>query len=298
VPNPDGKRIFFRGRLDKGELVRYQPATNEWRPYLNGLPATQVDYSRDGKWITYVGHRDHCVWRCASDGTNCSQLTSPPVFAVVPFFSPDGSRIIFFDSPTGEGSKSHVYLVPAAGGAVRQLTHGEAGPDGDDGGSWGPDGESLVFSAHGGDHAPNRSDALLPLRVLNVNSGDMKILPGSEGLWSVRWSPDGRYIAAMNSSQTLLFLYDPVTHTKRQITDIAASWPQWSRDSKSIYFGHNGFWYRVSISDRKLERLAPLDKLKMADWTLGWVGVTPDGDLIATADAGSTEIYALDWERR
>ena len=297
VAAPDGKRLFFRGRLDKGELVRYDSALNEWRPYLSGLPATQVDYSRDGKWITYVNHRDHCVWRCASDGTNCSQLTSPPVFAVAPFFSPDASQIIFFDSPAVE-NHSRVYLVPAAGGTVRQLTHGEAGPEGDDGGAWGPDGVSVVFSAHGGDHPTSQPDTHLPLRVVNVKTGKMRVLPGSEGLWSVRWSPDGRYIAAMNSPQTLLFLYDPATHAKRQITDLAASWPQWSRDSKFIYFGNNGFWYRVSISDRKLARLAPLDKLKMADWTLGWVGVTPDGDLIATADAGSSEIYALDWDRR
>jgi hypothetical protein len=27
-----------------------------------------------------------------------------------------------------------------------------------------------------------------------------------------------------------------------------------------------------------------------------WIGVTPDGSLISTREAGSTEIYTLDWE--
>ena len=77
-----------------------------------------------------------------------------------------------------------------------------------------------------------------------------------------------------------------------------AGWPSWSRDSRYIYFENNAttVWYRVGIKGRIVERLASLSGIKMAASSLGWIGLTPDGSLIAARDVGSTEIYALDWE--
>ena len=34
VSSPDGQRIFFIGRLDSGELVRYDPKSAHWLSYL------------------------------------------------------------------------------------------------------------------------------------------------------------------------------------------------------------------------------------------------------------------------
>ena len=65
-----------------------------------------------------------------------------------------------------------------------------------------------------------------------------------------------------------------------------------------IYFEDDAttVWYRLRIRDRKLEGLASLKGLRMAPSGLGWIGLTPDGSPISTRDAGSTGIYALDWE--
>ncbi len=280
-------RIFFRGRLDRAQLVRYDAASDQWNPYLNGLPATQLDYSRDGKWIAYVSYRDGNVWRCAADGSNRMQLTTGPVFAANPRWSPDGTQILFFGAPTGQPAR--LYLVPFQGGAIRQLTHGEAGPNGDEEGNWSPDGHSIIFSAPGGASS-------LPVKLLDLNSGEIKALPNSEGLWSVRWSPDGRFIAGLGQPQSFIWLYDAATHEKHQLTTITAGWPSWSRDSQWVIFQNNLLCYRVRISDGKVERTGTRTHLKSADWTLGWTGITPQGDLLSTKDAGSTEIYSLDWE--
>jgi hypothetical protein len=78
-PTPDGRRIFFRGRLDRGELVRYDEKADRWVPYLDGLAGMQLDYSRDGKWITYASYPDTSIWRCAADGSDRVQLTTPPL---------------------------------------------------------------------------------------------------------------------------------------------------------------------------------------------------------------------------
>jgi Tol biopolymer transport system component len=290
---PGGQPIFFRGRLERGELVRYNPQAHQWLPYLHGLPAMQLNFSPDGKSIAYSSYPDTSVWRCAADGGNRVQLTAPPLVARNPRWSPDGTQIVFYGNKT-PGSPARLFLVPAAGGAVRELTHGEAGPNGDEEGNWFPDGQTIVFSAQGGDHlaSPNQ---LLPLRVMNLKTGRTIALPGSEGLWSARLSPNGKLVAALGFPQPFLWLYDLATHQRRQLTTAGASWPNWSPDSQYLYFSDTSF-QRVRVSDGKLEHIARLDGLKAADGTFGWVGLAPDGSLISTRDAGSTEIYALDWE--
>jgi Tol biopolymer transport system component len=161
-------------------------------------------------------------------------------------------------------------------------------------GSWSPDGAALVFAAQSSDQRRGR----WALEIIDVKTGRISTLPESQGLWSPRWSPDGRYIAALGSPIFKLWLYDVETHARTELTAIGAGWPSWSRDSQYIYFEDNAttVWYRVGIKGRIVERLASMSGLKMAASSLGWIGLTPDGSLIAARDVGSTEIYALDWE--
>ncbi len=83
--------------------------------------------------------------------------------------------------------------------------------------------------------------------------------------------------------------------TERQLTAITAGWPAWSRHSRWIIF-QNDISYLVRVTDGKVQRIGTQKQLKSADWTVGWPGVTPEGGLISTKDAGSTEIYSLDWD--
>ncbi len=134
----------------------------------------------------------------------------------------------------------------------------------------------------------------LPLRMLDLRTQKVVELKGTNSLWGPRWSPDGRYIAALGSRDVAVWVYDLETRQKRQLTTMNAGWPAWSRDSRYIYF-RNSAAYRVRVSDGAIERLADLSGINLAGLSLGWVGVTPDGSLIATRDAGSTEVYSLQW---
>jgi Tol biopolymer transport system component len=176
------------------------------------------------------------------------------------------------------------------------LTHGETGSSGDDDGSWSPDGASLVFGAKFGDPSVDARQRLA-LEIIDVKSQRVTKLSWSQGLWSPRWSPDGRYIAAMGFPNRI-WLCSMETRACAQLTAIGAGWPSWSRDSRFIYFESNPDTdlYRVRVKDGRLEHVASLSRLKMAIPGLGWVGLTPDGSLISTRDAGGTEIYAFDWE--
>ena len=291
--SPDGKRVFFCGILQRGELVRYDSKADRWAPYLSGLAATELDYSHDGKWLTYINYPGDAVWRSAADGSQRVQLTAAPLEASGPKWSPDGTEIAFFGRLSGKPNR--VYIVPAAGGTVQTLTNGESGTAGDTNPDWSPDGATLVFSAHPM-HSASQPDRAV-LRIVNAQTHRVSILPGSEGLWAPRWSPDGRYIAALAFPKTKMMLYNVETHAQTELADLNAGWPSWSRDSQFVYFTDQWReWCRVRIKDRKLGRLASLKNLRLAPSGVGWLGLAGDDSLICTRDTSSSEIYALDWE--
>ena len=56
VPSADGKKLFVSARQGRGELVRYDPKSKQFVPFLAGISAGELDFSRDGKWVTYVSY--------------------------------------------------------------------------------------------------------------------------------------------------------------------------------------------------------------------------------------------------
>ena len=59
----------------RGELVRYEAATKQFLPFVQGAAATDVAFSRDGKSMVYVSIPDGNLWRSDLDGSNRTQLT-------------------------------------------------------------------------------------------------------------------------------------------------------------------------------------------------------------------------------
>ena len=54
---------------------------------------------------------------------------------------------------------------------------------------------------------------------------------------------------------------------------------------------------RVTIADRHVETIFGLGDSTSRGWHVGpWLGTTPDGWPVTTLDAGTHDIYALDWE--
>ena len=56
VPSKDGKKLFVIGTQLRAELVRYDSKSGEFIPYLGGISAGELDFSRDGKWVAYVSY--------------------------------------------------------------------------------------------------------------------------------------------------------------------------------------------------------------------------------------------------
>jgi Tol biopolymer transport system component len=69
---------------------------------------------------------------------------------------------------------------------------------------WSPDGSSIVFGYLSEGDSPTGK----AIRILNLETGAVSTVPGSTGLFSPRWSPDGRYLAAMPLDRQKLLLLD------------------------------------------------------------------------------------------
>jgi Tol biopolymer transport system component/DNA-binding winged helix-turn-helix (wHTH) protein len=289
--SPDAKKLYVIGVQLRGELVHYDAKLNGFIPYLSGISAEFVDFSRDGKWVTYVSFPDRILWRSRIDGSERLQLTAPPVQATMPRWSPDGKRIAYFDTSTGK--PWNIDLISAEGGKPEPLLNeprNQMDP------AWSPDGNSIVFS-----YFP-LFDRVLPEKLgvymVDLKTRNVKKLPGSDGLWVPRWSSDGSHIVARSADSQSLMLFDFATQTWSELVrDIYVVPVNWSADGRSVFYLRRGAHpavLRVSIADRKVLEIVSLEDLRQTGFRGAiWTGLTPDDSPMFLRDIGTQEIYAL-----
>jgi eukaryotic-like serine/threonine-protein kinase len=296
LPSKDGKKIFVVGEQPRGELLKFDEKLHQAVPFMGGISAEQVRFSRDGQWAAYVAYPEGTLWRCKIDGSERMQLTFPPLQIGVPRWSPDGKRIAFVAATPGQSYK--MYTVSADGGAPQPLApqeYAQVDP------AWTSDSNSIIFGEYplgqlGAAHTSG-------LHMIDLKTNQTSIIPGSENLWAPRVSPDGRYVAGLYADNQRLMLFDLTTHkTVELLKNTSISWPEWSHDSQYIYFvmdspGNPEGMYRIRISDRKVESLESLKDFRLAGGVFGvWYGHAPDDSTLMLRDAATQEIYALDVE--
>jgi Tol biopolymer transport system component/predicted Ser/Thr protein kinase len=229
LPDLAGRKLFVQGGQPRGELVHYDVASKQFVPYLGGISASDVAFSRDGKWAAYVAVPGNTLWRSRVDGGERLQLTYPPMTAALPVWSPDGTQVAYIAGQAGKPWK--IFLVSAQAGSPEELLP-ENISELDT--TWSPDGTQLAFGR----------DSWTTTGSVNIQIVDMKTrqastLPGSAGLFSPRWSPDGRYLAALSvEGSKKLMLYDFRSQKWSEwLTDANnVSYPSWSVDSRYIYY--------------------------------------------------------------
>jgi dipeptidyl aminopeptidase/acylaminoacyl peptidase len=291
----NGIRFFGFGNIDRVELLRYNTNSTGLVPFLSGVSADGLAFSRQADRVVFTTFPERALVVCRLDGSDRRQLAGGSQIALLPVWSPDGKRIAYMQRTASGHWKIHI--VPSDGGVAEELLPGsedEGNP------AWAPDGNSLIYAGvpwlKG--FAPNST----AIHHLDLRTRKDETLPGSQGLWAPRWSPDGKFLVAEKTDSQNLMLYEFSTNTWRPLAK--AEGPEnigytcWSRDSRYIYYNtyseQHGKIYRVDIMRGVSEPVGLPGELSSAV-TLGqWFTLAPDDSIVMLRDTSIHELFALD----
>ncbi len=191
------------------------------------------------------------------------------------------------------GKPWQLYMVSAQGGSAQQIIPDQRHPADP---SWSPDGSSLAF----GGQAVSEKDAasVNAIRLLDLRTRKVTVIPGSEGLWSPRWSPAGDRLAAMSNDGTELFVYNFGIRAWTKLAKASIGYPTWSHSGDSIFFLNHlaggDQVFRVSLNPPKVDEVVDLKNFHGAPFLIGyWFGLAPDDSPLLIRDDGIWDFHAL-----
>jgi Tol biopolymer transport system component len=182
------------------------------------------------------------VWVYDWERDTLSRLTSDPIRATKPVWTPDGRRIVF-SSPRADKVTPNLYWQLVAGGEAQRLTdssyHQEAA-------SWDPSGRYLAFEQM--TPSPMNIDVMI-LPVEGDEATGWKIGKPTVFLNSPfieaepMFSPDGRWLAYCSNESGQLEVYvRPFRGPggKVRVSKGGGNLPTWSRTKHELFYGADG----------------------------------------------------------
>ncbi|HKT26268.1 MAG TPA: S9 family peptidase [Terriglobales bacterium] len=251
--SPDGKSILYTSAAVGGAQIwvsgfdsQSGTLTSEARQ-LTSL-STEADgalWAPDGKNILFVSE---VYPDCKDDGCNRSRdeaLAKSPVKAKI------FTRLFYRHwSSYTRFKRSHLFVVPAAGGTPADITPGDHDVPpfslgGQDLYAISPDGQEVAFTSNIDEvEATSTNNDVFVVPITGGTPKKISSSPGSDS--TPLYSPDGRYIAyrsqaraGYESDRFRLFLYDRKSGATSDLTRNFDRWVDafaWAPDSSSIYF--------------------------------------------------------------
>lgn len=301
--DPTSPRLFVIGksagpkrgvRGEISDLLRFDPSTHEFTTLLNGTSGKDVDFSRDGKWITYIQATDYSLWVSRVDGTAVRKIDVPTTRIELPRWSPDGRSIAYMAQESDNPWR--IFIVPAEGGTPRVAS---LGTDDQGAPTWSPDGRWLVY----GNVECQKTDKC-QIRKIELSSGEEVVVPGSNGLGTARWSPSGQYIAALAPERHEVMLFDCENQTWRRIASgVNGNDLSWSADSRYVYasrpMGDRPEILRIAVRNGEAETAVDLSSFAgLSGFINTWFALAPDGSFVLRRSFSSNEIYSLAYSDR
>lgn len=256
----DGKHLYFYGNGLQVIMETLDVATHQFKAFLPGLSPIMPGFSRDGAWVAYIRT------------------------------TPDGKTLAFTAQTSGR--LQNAFVVDAGGGRPEQLIAGRENlrdPD------WSGDGSQLVVTEDS--PASSREANATMLALVSWPNRQLREIPGSEGLHQPRWSPNGRWIAALWQDQTELRLYDVAANQWRTLArGKVIGLPVWSSDSAYLYFQDSGAagepLARIKLSSGAAEFVADFQALiDTGIRSCAFFALTSDGHPMISFDRRRSDIY-------
>ncbi|HUJ40642.1 MAG TPA: S9 family peptidase [Candidatus Acidoferrales bacterium] len=304
--SPDGKQIAFVSSREGSPAV-YVLAMDGGEPVRVAHPADGADnllWSPDGKTLAFTSN---VFPDCRTEACTAERLEKMEQSKV---------KAMLYDhllyrhwTEWDDGTRSHLFVVPAAGGTPRDLTPGAdynippfslGGPDDI---AFSPDGRELCFTAKTDAHPEANTNG--DLFVVPVDgSAEPRRITANQGFdGGPVYSPNGKWIAyhaqliaGYESDRWRLLLYDRERGTHTNLTenfDRSVDAIAWTPDSKALYFDAED---RQDVALFRMEAAAgsmPEPVVRRAD--ASEFGLTRDGKTLVFTESsltGPAEIFA------
>jgi Tol biopolymer transport system component/DNA-binding winged helix-turn-helix (wHTH) protein len=292
-----GRRIYFYGSDQPSGLQRYDGNQLGFRPERSFLAdANRVAYSHDRKWVAW-GDIAGRLWRARSaDGSDKVQLTPNNLEIFLAQWSPDDSKLAIMARHVGEAWQ--IYVVSANGGGPELLvkdSRNVADP------GWSADGKEIVFGRE--PDSMGKETGPRSIELFNLQSHVRTTVPHSEGLFSPRWSPDGKWIAALTLAQNKVMLFDVANQRWSELVSTSASDPTWSSNSEAIFvhafLADNQPILKIAVpggETKVVASSADFHSGEPAEYFFG--GLTPEDSPLVRPRVGTGNLFTMDLDRR
>jgi len=225
--------LLFLTALSTAAIAQ-QPATPQ--AYF-----TDPSVSPDGSELAFASGGD--IWTVAANGGDAHLLVSHPATESKPLYSPDGRKLAFVSTRTGNGD---IYLLTIDTGDLKRLTFDDSADSLD---AWSADGRWIYFTSSSLEMSSDilrvGSDGGTPMRVsgdLYTNEyhaapshdGGMVAFTG-HGLGGGQWWRKGH---SHNDESEIWLLRLGPKPTYEQVSAGGAKemWPMWSKDDRTVYY--------------------------------------------------------------
>lgn len=236
--------------------------------------------------IVFISGGD--IWTAPLEGGEARLLLAHPATESRPMFSPDGKRLAFTSTRTGNGD---VYLLEIASGTVRRLTFSELLERAD---NWSPDGRFVYFSSSSGDIAgmndifrvPVDGGTPVPVSADRYASeyfaapapgGDALAFTG-RGVVAAQWWRNGH--SHIDESEIWIRRAgSPPQYRQLSSAGAKNAWPMWSPDGRRVLYmsdrsGAENIWEQSS------EGGASRQITKFAAGRVLWPSIARDGKTV------------------
>jgi DNA-binding winged helix-turn-helix (wHTH) protein/Tol biopolymer transport system component len=285
----DGRHLFALGFNGHTEYVSVDPQSRAVHTLLGGSSAAWISLPTEEKWV--VSERsDGAVWRSRADGSEPVQLVANSLHPTLASVSADGEEVVF----EGDPDNTHVprvYVVATNGGSPQLLISGAVAAEAP---QLAGDRSRVVYAS------PDAGTGVFSLYVLDRKSGEKRAIEGSTGMRVTRWSPDGRYLAAVAEDNARITLLDWQTQTWTEIAKgNVFGPPSWSADSKSIYYQDilepEEPIHRAGLDARALDSFPACGALLAGNvLRCGFEALGPHGEFILQLTRGDHDLFSLE----
>ncbi len=286
----DGKSVYFYGTNFQSDLATLDLVTQRFSGVLRDKRAAMLSLSHDGDWATYILRVSGGLWISHFDGSASRLIELGNMKGAFPRFSPDNKLIAF--TALRDGMADNIYVVPSSGGTPRPLVPDPGGMSDPD---WSSDGLRLVVDRQVAS-APGQKPAS-ELAFVDLATAKIAGVPGSEDLHMPRWSPDGRYIAAVGGSRADLRLYDTLSQRWNTVAQGKSfGFPVWSADGGSLYYqdilAPGEPLYRLQVANGSRTQVASFQSvLDNGISRCVFVALSPEGAPLIALDRNHADIY-------